>query len=115
MPRSLGRVAAAAAFVMASGCSSNSSESCRGTVSTVTQTGNTLDAKGSYNDGQPVLMLSQNGNSIRTVNASTTDDNDATFDITGLAKGVYTATWTMSCELGGSATVTSSVPTITIQ
>ncbi len=115
MPRSLGGVVVAAAFAMAAGCSSSSSESCHGSVSTVTQTGNTLDAKGSYNDGQPVLVLSQNGNTIRTIDASTTDDNDATFDITGLAKGTYTATWTMACELGGSAAVTSSVPTITIE
>ena len=115
MLRVLRAVVVMAAVTVAAGCSSNSSESCRGTVSTVTQTGNTLDAKGSYNDGQPVLVLSQNGTNIRTINASTTNDNDATFDVTGLAKGAYTATWTMACELGGSATVTSSVPTITIQ
>ena len=104
MPGSLGRAVFLAACTMAIGCSSNAGEDCRATISTVTQTGNTLDAKGSYTDGQPVLMLSQNGMSIRTIDAATTDDNDATFDITGLAKGAYSATWTMSCELPGAGT-----------
>ena len=99
MRRSTGHIVAAAAFIAAAGCSSNATQDCRGTINSVTQSGNTLTAAGSYNDGQPVLVLSQNGTTIRTINASTTDNTNATFDITGVAKGAYAAAWQMTCEL----------------
>jgi len=86
---------------------------CSETIDKVTQSRNTLTATGDFNTGgQPILTL-QKGTSSQVITSSGHDLTTATFDITGIPPGVYTATWDLSCD--GIPDVTSHVSTITIQ
>lgn len=109
-------VAAAATLNLA--CSSSSdddSDSCDGSVDSAEQTGNTFTADGKFSNGQPILSLTAGG-VTHTIPATDYDNGSATFDITGLPKGAYSATWYISCDDdSGEQTMSSDVPTVTIK
>ena len=102
-------------IVAALAACNNNGGTCAGEVNSAAQDGNKFIASGNFRNGQPVLTLTRNGANT-VIAASTTTIDVAEFDIGGLPKGVYSASWEMSCyNEDGTATVTSHVPTITIQ
>ena len=114
-PTDVRRVVVAFTVFAAAACSNNGG-SCSGEVDTAAQIGNTFHVAGNFQNGQPVLTLTMNGTST-VIAASTNTVDQAEFDITGLAKGVYSASWEMSCynESGTKPIGTNHVPTMTIQ
>jgi hypothetical protein len=106
-----------ATCVLSAGCGAKSSSdtACAETINSATQTGNTVTAKGSFKGGQPLLRLTQGTGDYFATPISNTDDT-AMFDITGIPKGAYTATWDISCYDSEDAPfVRPFVPTFTIK
>jgi hypothetical protein len=87
---------------------------CSGHVASQIQNGNKIQILGSFADGQPIMRLTKNGVN-NEIAATDYDDVGAEFDITGVAKGTYTATWILSCfNEEGEVVMTSGVTTVTI-
>lgn len=88
-------------MMVACGAADADPNGCAGNFTIVSQSAaNTLTLGGSYENGQPIMKLSQNGQTIANVGANSVAEQgtDPTFDITGLAKGTYLITILMSCQ-----------------
>ena len=109
-------LAATLVVVLIAGCSnSNSDEECGGFIKSASQLGNDFSASGTVNKGQPILTLTGNGRTF-TLASDNYGPTYADFDVTGIPKGVYSATWVISCDDGsGQKPLSNSVPTMTIQ
>jgi len=95
-------------------CNDSNTTECGGSVSGALQDGTELHVGGQFNNGQPVLTLTKSG-SPHILVASDYNNSGATFDLTGLAPGIYTATWEISCNEGGLKSLDGSkVPTVTV-
>ena len=85
-----------------------------GTPPSVSQTGNTLTVEGDFSNGQPLLAVSSPSGD-QTLVAQTYGKTSATFDLTGVAAGSYSASWALSCDDAPLGQVTIKGPsTVTV-